>query len=336
MTSSYDHWLSGLGAFAPWADAGVFLAASLLMVWRLEAMQKRGVEGTVLGTLFMPYLSGLGNLLLVFVMLKRGLPGTELFANTFVNNLTNLTLLLGLPAFVFGLTFAAKAKAKGAKPPKKSGGDPARLGRLSVALSLLALLIFTSLVWLLGRDGKLDFGDGASLIVVFLFWQAFHVFEVLKENARGKAAWSPWIVADFALLLGAAFALYLSVDWIVGWITSQASGLISKDHLGLATGFLMVLPNALLAFYYAAKGKTDVVYASQVGDAHICIPLCLGLYAVERPLVIPVATLNLNLGLLAGAGLLHFVLVGAGIGVPRWLGGLLVVAYAAALIAGFA
>jgi len=28
----------------------------------------------------------------------------------------------------------------------------------------------------------------------------------------------------------------------------------------------MVLPNALLAFYYGAKRRADIVYASQVGD----------------------------------------------------------------------
>ena len=49
----------------------------------------------------------------------------------------------------------------------------------------------------------------------------------------------------------------------------------------------MVLPNALLAFYYAAKGRADIVYASQVGDGHICVPLCLGLAAAWRPLAIP-------------------------------------------------
>ena len=90
MKEAYTHFLAGLGLFAPWVDAAVFLVASLLMVWRLEAMQKRGVEGTVLGTLFMPYLSGLGNLLLVFAMIKRGLPGPELFTNAFVNNLTKI------------------------------------------------------------------------------------------------------------------------------------------------------------------------------------------------------------------------------------------------------
>ena len=41
------------------------------MVWRLEAMLDHGLEGTALGTLLMPYCSGLGNLIFVGLMLTR-------------------------------------------------------------------------------------------------------------------------------------------------------------------------------------------------------------------------------------------------------------------------
>ena len=34
-------------------------------------MSQRGVKGTVLGTLFMPYFSGLGNLIFIVVLLQR-------------------------------------------------------------------------------------------------------------------------------------------------------------------------------------------------------------------------------------------------------------------------
>ena len=49
----------------------------------------------------------------------------------------------------------------------------------------------------------------------------------------------------------------------------------------------MVLPNGLLAFYYARRGNPEVVYTSQVGDGHICIPLCIGIYALYRPIQVP-------------------------------------------------
>ena len=38
------------------------LLANLAVVWRLEALSGQGVEGTVLGTIFMPYCSGMGRI----------------------------------------------------------------------------------------------------------------------------------------------------------------------------------------------------------------------------------------------------------------------------------
>jgi hypothetical protein len=50
---------------------------------------------------------------------------------------------------------------------------------------------------------------------------------------------------------------------------------------------MMVLPNAILALYYGWRRKPEVVYTSQVGDAHICIPLCVGIFALHQTLELP-------------------------------------------------
>ena len=50
--------IEDLGLWAPWILLALFLAGSFLMIWRLEVMTGRGMEGTVLGTLVMPYCSG--------------------------------------------------------------------------------------------------------------------------------------------------------------------------------------------------------------------------------------------------------------------------------------
>ena len=49
----------------------------------------------------------------------------------------------------------------------------------------------------------------------------------------------------------------------------------------------MVLPNALLAFYYGWRKQPEVVYASQVGDAHVSIPLCLGVFTLYHWMPLP-------------------------------------------------
>ena len=102
----------------------IFTGVSLLMMWRLEAMLDHGLEGTALGTLVMPYCSGLGNLVFVGLMISHdGAPG-EVLTNCLVNNVTNLTLLLGLPALCWGLT-VLPARARQAQQGGFLAGDNA-------------------------------------------------------------------------------------------------------------------------------------------------------------------------------------------------------------------
>jgi cation:H+ antiporter len=316
-----------LGLTSVWTYLALFLAASLLMIWRLEALLDHGLEGTALGTLVMPYCSGLGNLLFVGIIALRHGPAQEVLTNCLVNNVTNLTLVLGLPALVCGLSLRAEGrsgKARGGKAAgKKSKANAAettqRLNRLSLLLTLAAVMFFTGVTWMLGRDGVLDRNDGLVLMSTFLFWQCFQVFDVLKHNVRQRHSFGAMFYVDLLVVLAGAYGLYVSIDWLVAWLSARPdSGFISARHLGWLSGGLMVLPNALIAFYYAARRRADIVYASQVGDGHICIPLCLGLSAVLQPLTVP-KFFDLSLALLLGAAAVHLVAVAAG-GLPRWMG----------------
>jgi cation:H+ antiporter len=326
----------------PWTYLVVFLGVSLLMVWRLEAMLDHGLEGTALGTLMMPYCSGLGNLIFVAIMVSRKGPAGEVLTNCLVNNVTNLTLLLGVPALCWGLmvlpTQSKAAGGKGRKPAKpakaaKGGGLEGQLNRLSLLLTLTAVVFFTGTVWVLGGDGKLDRTDGVVLIGLFLFWQCFQVFDVMKHNLRARVSFGWRFYVDAALVLACAYCLYESIDWLVTWLSAQKGGFINAANLGWLTGWLMVLPNAVLALYWAWKRRPDVVYSSQVGDGHICIPLCLGLCALFKPL--PMAAFSSTaLWMLLGAAGLHaaFLLIHGGL--PRWAGAVLIGAYGWFVYAG--
>ncbi|HXS19172.1 MAG TPA: hypothetical protein VN764_18365, partial [Polyangiaceae bacterium] len=98
----------------------VFVGVSLLMLWRLESLLDHGLEGTALGTLMLPYCSGLGNLIFVALMIDRKGSAGQVMTNCLVNNVTNLTLLLGLPAVLWGLQVvpAATGGGKGRKSAK--------------------------------------------------------------------------------------------------------------------------------------------------------------------------------------------------------------------------
>ena len=297
------------------------------MIWRLEALSARGFEGTILGTLVMPYCSGMGNLIFAFILGRNAGSGADVMINSLVNNVTNLTLILGLPALVWGLNVVPKKTPAAGKKKKPDAGDASQLNRLSLLLTLTAVLFFTGAVWALGRKGSLNFNDGLVLIGLFLFWQCFHVFEVLKGNVRqGKSAFSLMLLVDLALLAIGAYAIYLSTDWLVAWLSQLHAGFVSAKHLGWLSGWLMVLPNALLAVYYGWRKQPEVVYTSQVGDAHISIPLCLGIYALFHPLTMP-PFFHTGMMLLLGATGLHFLLVALFGRLPRLAGLVLVVGY---------
>src|ERR1700689_3619622 len=122
-------WIEHHGLATPWFFIAVFLAASFLMVWRLESMAAGGFEGTVLGTLVMPYCTGMGNLIFAFVLGMRGGSGAEVLTNCLVNNVTNLTLLSGLPVAIWGMTTSAEGGKK--KKKKKVPDYTPQLNRLS-------------------------------------------------------------------------------------------------------------------------------------------------------------------------------------------------------------
>lgn len=328
-----------LGLDHPGSFTALFLASSFLMVWRLEAMGEHGLEGTALGTLVTPYCSGFGNLLFVYLVLRDKSDGQQVLINCLVNNVTNLTLVLGMPAVFWSLELFTPAK--GAKTGTGSRSKAAgkahteqRLSRLSLVLTLLAVGFFTGAVWALSQDGTLDYGDGLVLVGLFMFWQCFQLFDVLKRNIGQKRTFSAWFYLDLCALLFSAWVQFESLDWLVHWITTQKTGFVSSANLGWLSGWLMVLPNAVLAIYYGAKKRADIVYASQIGDAHICIPLCIGLYALVKPLGIT-RFFQTSLWLLGGALAVHFILVITLGRLPKPAGWGLIAAYSYFLYAGF-
>jgi cation:H+ antiporter len=325
--------LESTGAWAPLCFLGLFIVSSLLMIWRLEAMNEGGFEGTVLGTLVMPYCSGLGNLVFAFLMGVKGGSGSEVLTNCLVNNVTNLTLVIGLPTIIWGMDVLPVARGKPSKKSKRNFRQVRQIHRLSLLLTLSAALFFTGAVWALSRHGSMDFFDGLVLIGLFLFWQCFHVFEVLKTNVRQNKSISWMLPIDLALLGLGAYGIYLSTDWLVDWVSKIHTGFISAQYIGWLSGWLMVLPNALLAFYYAWRGNPEVVYTSQVGDGHICIPLCIGIYALYRPIQSPPFFL-IGLYVLLIAAAAHIVVVAIFGRLPRWMGWVLTASYLVFLYRG--
>lgn len=309
----------------------VFLACSALMIWRLGALENRGFEGTVLGTLVMPYCSGISNLIFAFVMGMKGGDGEAVLGNCLVNNVTNLTLLIGLPAMIWGMMILpgkakkGKGKDKVVKITKKER-EFRRLNRLELLLTLMALLFFTGALWAVSLDGRISFGDGIILVGIFVFWQVFEVFEVLKTNVRSGRSFHLMMLFDLAIILLGAYGVYISVDIMVEWFETRGNDYLGGAGLGWVSGWLMVLPNAMLAIYYSKAGRSDIAYSSQVGDGHICIPLCIGLFALFHELRIPDA-FEESIYLLLGGAAVHLMFITILGRLPKWTGAILVASY---------
>jgi cation:H+ antiporter len=195
------------------------------------------------------------------------------------------------------------------------------------------VLFFSAVTWALAADGKLDANDGLVLIALFLFWQCFQVFDVLKHNVRQRHSFGLLFYIDLMFVLLGAYGLYVSIDWLVTWLSAQKGTFLNAGHLGWLSGWLMVLPNAIIAFFYAARRRADIALASQVGDGHICIPLCLGIAALLAPLKVP-AFFETGLAILVGTAIVHAVCVWLADGLPRWMGWILLFAYAGFLMTG--
>jgi cation:H+ antiporter len=318
--------MEGTGTWAPWLFVGLFITASFLMIWRLERMAEDGLEETVLGTLIMPYCSGAGNLIFAYVLGRDNGPPAEVLTSCIVNNVTDMTLILGVPAMIWNMNLLPTKKNGGKTASSKKGRRVHEVNRLSLLLTLVALLFFTGTTWALGADGQIGFSDGLVLVGIFLFWQCFHVYDVLKTNAQQNKSFSWMLPVDLVLLGVGAYGVYVSTDWLVKWISDIHTGFISSKNMGLLGGLLNVLPNAMLAAYYGWTGRPEVVYTSQVGDSHICIPLCIGIFALFKPLPTP-SFFDASLVILLGATMVHFFFVAVLGRLPRWAGFLLTLAF---------
>jgi cation:H+ antiporter len=302
------------------------------MIWALEQLEKRGLAGTVLGTSVMPYCSGLSNLMFAYALTsKSGSKGGLVLENCLVNNITNLTLLLGLPTLIWGMELipsTTKKQGKGKSKPKATKGpaEQHRLNRLSLLLTLFAALFFTAALFVSGKDGKIDQTEGMNLIGIFLFWQMFQVFDVLKYNVHSKTKVGIGMWLEIALVILGGYIMFNSIDSLIDTLLNLGSGFIGEGGLGWLSGWIMVLPNAMLAIYYSIRKRSDIAYSSQVGDGHICIPLCIGLYAIYKPIKVHEPFI-MSVYLLMGVCVVHILMVMFLGRLPKWLGGLLVLGY---------
>ncbi|MEO7105975.1 MAG: hypothetical protein ABIZ09_06350, partial [Rhodoferax sp.] len=160
-----------------------------------------------------------------------------------------------------------------------------------------------------------------------------HVIEILKNNVRKNRGFHWSIVFDLVLIGISAYGVYYSVDYLVDWVSHTKNPYIGAKDLGWLSGALMVVPNAFIALYYGFKGRQDIVVTSQVGDGHICIPMCIGLFALFDKINIP-SFFQIGIYTIAAAGALHFLFILVMGRLPRLLGVVLLAGYGVFIYTG--
>ena len=113
------------------------------------------------------------------------------------------------------------------------------------------------------------------------------MFEILKNNVRKNRGFHWSIVLDLALIAISAYGVYYSVDYLVDWMSYTKNPYIGVKDLGWHSGALMVVSNAFIALYDGLIGRQNIVVTSQVGDSHVCIPMCIGFFALFDNMTIP-------------------------------------------------
>lgn len=298
---SMNSLFSSFGSAAPTLCVVLFLAASLLAVIRLEALSRQGVEGSVLGTIFMPFFSGVGNIAFAVILATHKGDGNDVLTNCLFNNMANLTLLIGVPMLIWSMSHIPDLKVW-------KEVSAFQISRLSTKLNITAVFFFTLFLLLLSRDGYLSREDGWILILLFVFWQCFQVYDVKKTNLLKRKTYPRTLPMDIIILLVCSYFTYATTDYLVEWFQGLDPDRVSPRLLGWLSGVLMVLPNALLAIFYGSHRRMDIVYASQVGDAHVCVPLCVGLFVVLRPFEVGAFLLQ-SLLILMGLFTSHLIFV---------------------------
>jgi len=292
----------------------IFCLVQYVLINRLNSLENRGFEGTEIGTLVMPYCSGVANIIFVYVVAESSLSGVAIIENCVVNNVTNLTFILGMTTFIYPITIVSRSIQKSKSVKKRLLNQrkviKTKIDQVNLTATTVTLLFFTCVLWALSKDRVLNEMDGLVLLSMFLFFQVHQVLDARKKGLRinRNVITKKYLLVNFMILAMCAYISYLALDELTGWFSQFSEAHFDKNYLGWVSGVLMVIPNALLAVYYAKIDKGEIAYSSQIGDCHICIPLCIALFTFYRDIHIP-DFFNTGIMILMLAGVLHLLLI---------------------------
>lgn len=206
------------------------------------------------------------------------------------SNIMNVLVILGLTALIKAL--------------------PVEKGTIRVELPFV--IAITVLLYLLGMDGTISFGDGAIMFgcfigyLVYLYYCAIQNIEIVEDDEHGNSLWHDigWTVFGAGVILigsNVTVDAAVAIAKFLGW-TDRIIGL---TIVALGTS----LPELFTSVTAARKGNVDIAIGNIVGSNIFNILFVIGISALLIP--IPFAkefTFDMYWCIAAAVALLVFVL----------------------------
>ncbi|THB77016.1 MAG: sodium:calcium symporter, partial [Desulfobacteraceae bacterium] len=138
-------------AIYPFHYLVVFCLVQYLLINRLNSLEKKGFEGTEIGTLVMPYCSGVANIIFVYVVAESNLPGIPVIENCVVNNVTNLTFILGVTTLFYPITIVSRSPEERHSlkevMKRRQTMIKTKIDQVNLTGTSITLLFFTGVLW---------------------------------------------------------------------------------------------------------------------------------------------------------------------------------------------
>ena len=231
--------------------------------------------------------------------------------NLIGSNIANVLLVLGLVSMLSPLSVAQ------------------RLVRLDVPL----LIAVSAMVLLMALDGRIGGGDGALLLLAFVGYVAFCVYETRYEEASVASEYEEEFGA-VTTAAGPGRDLFLTVvgiallAWGSTWVVASATFLAERLGVSeLIIGLTVVavgtsLPEIVTSLVAITRSEPDIAVGNAIGSNLFNLLLALGLLGVVAPGGAPVApgALRFDMPVMLAAAVACLPIFATGYRIRRWEG----------------
>ncbi|MCF6170961.1 MAG: calcium/sodium antiporter [Bacteroidales bacterium] len=295
----------------------LILGAKFLVDGAASIGKKSGLSQLVIGLTVVALGTSLPELVINVFASIDGNTGLAI-GNVLGSNIMNTLLIIGIAAIIY---------------PIKMAGRKCRTDVLFNLLAIFVLLILANDRFFGKPENQINQTDGLILIAFLAAFLYYTFFVEKKAQPKENRVKEYSLALSLIYLAGGGLGLFFGGKWIVSG-ASQIAGDIGVGNTFIGLTIIAVstsLPELVTSVIAALKKNTDLALGNAVGSNIFNIFLVLGSSSLIAPIPFHV-DLNVELGILIGAGLLLILFIRMDFGrqkmaVSRIEGVLLILAY---------